>query len=526
MIARKGFMPLFAATAVGVLAPWSSAQLVREAESFGPRVAQERGWSEPVGPADQLGVPALPPRARPDPSGSALLQENAAPPGGFTNLSPAIRWPDASGAVAPGGGTRYINQPINCDGNGWFSNNNSNNNPYLVFDDFVASSAPLRNVEFYGGVYGGSYSLGAISSIGIEIWTIGSGGLCGWVYDGLVARDTFTLAELYPAFECDVSNGLFDAYKFSAWFDSPIPLTSGRNYMITIYATLVNPDGGELFVWCDTLSPHYNQATSWNRSSQEYVRCSPDMAFRTNAQVPTCQYNDCQTTCYFSNYYSNVNPYIVLDDFTAAFSGDLRRIQITGGVWDGGSGTGTDFRNIAGLYIEVYGAIASDNYPCGNFVSGFLGAHQVPLGETFPRYDCTDIFGISHYTFTIEMPAGFTLSAGGRYMLGAYGIPVNPDSDDLFCWGGTDAVYGFTSWSYDLVDNAQEVCHEVDQAWCINPARPCFADFNGDGVVDTRDVLAFLNAWSAGRLTADMDYNLIIDTRDVLAFLNIWTHGC
>jgi hypothetical protein len=27
---------------------------------------------------------------------------------------------------------------------------------------------------------------------------------------------------------------------------------------------------------------------------------------------------------------------------------------------------------------------------------------------------------------------------------------------------------------------------------------PCIADFNGDGVVDTRDVLEFLNLWNAG----------------------------
>ena len=54
----------------------------------------------------------------------------------------------------------------------------------------------------------------------------------------------------------------------------------------------------------------------------------------------------------------------------------------------------------------------------------------------------------------------------------------------------------------------------------------CPADFNGDGVVDTRDVVAFLNAWAAGDASADIDGNGVVDTRDVIAFLNLWTDGC
>jgi len=54
----------------------------------------------------------------------------------------------------------------------------------------------------------------------------------------------------------------------------------------------------------------------------------------------------------------------------------------------------------------------------------------------------------------------------------------------------------------------------------------CVADFNGDGLVDSRDVLAFLNAWTGGDGRADIDGNGVIDTRDVLAFLNLWVAGC
>lgn len=55
---------------------------------------------------------------------------------------------------------------------------------------------------------------------------------------------------------------------------------------------------------------------------------------------------------------------------------------------------------------------------------------------------------------------------------------------------------------------------------------PCRADINLDGAVDTSDVVAFLNLWSARRWGADFTDDGAIDTRDVVAFLNSWTEGC
>lgn len=55
---------------------------------------------------------------------------------------------------------------------------------------------------------------------------------------------------------------------------------------------------------------------------------------------------------------------------------------------------------------------------------------------------------------------------------------------------------------------------------------PCRADVNLDDTVDTRDVVAFLNLWSARGWGADFTDDGVIDTRDVVAFLNTWTEGC
>jgi len=60
----------------------------------------------------------------------------------------------------------------------------------------------------------------------------------------------------------------------------------------------------------------------------------------------------------------------------------------------------------------------------------------------------------------------------------------------------------------------------------ITNADPCTADFNGDGTADTQDVLAFLNAWTAGDPSADVNEDGSVDTLDVLVFLNAWNAGC
>ncbi|MFG0241511.1 MAG: GC-type dockerin domain-anchored protein [Phycisphaerales bacterium JB054] len=59
--------------------------------------------------------------------------------------------------------------------------------------------------------------------------------------------------------------------------------------------------------------------------------------------------------------------------------------------------------------------------------------------------------------------------------------------------------------------------------FCLNS---CPADFNGDGDVNTLDVLAFLNAWSDGDPEADINEDGTVNTLDVLAFLNLWGAGC
>ncbi len=52
------------------------------------------------------------------------------------------------------------------------------------------------------------------------------------------------------------------------------------------------------------------------------------------------------------------------------------------------------------------------------------------------------------------------------------------------------------------------------------------ADFNGDGNINTLDVLDFLNAWAAGNSAADVNLDGAVNTLDVLFFLNAFNTGC
>ncbi len=60
----------------------------------------------------------------------------------------------------------------------------------------------------------------------------------------------------------------------------------------------------------------------------------------------------------------------------------------------------------------------------------------------------------------------------------------------------------------------------------FTPPDDCIADFNMDGTVNTQDVLAFLNAWTAGDSSADINGDGDVNTQDVLLFLNLWNIGC
>ena len=109
------------------------------------------------------------------------------------------------------------------------------------------------------------------------------------------------------------------------------------------------------------------------------------------------------------------------------------------------------------------------------------------------------------------------------------------DSDAPFVIGGRKTLAGWVINQFNgMVDDLQiynsALCDPDVEYLYRNPgaeASPrCLADFNGDGSVNTLDVLAFLNAWVANDPRAEVNCDLVINTQDVLAFLNAWNAGC
>jgi lysyl endopeptidase len=101
----------------------------------------------------------------------------------------------------------------------------------------------------------------------------------------------------------------------------------------------------------------------------------------------------------------------------------------------------------------------------------------------------------------------------------AYDISALADGQETvyirWTMGTTDSSWRYSGWNIDDV-----------AVWGVVSDGGCRADFNGDGEVDTQDVLAFLNAWAAGEPEADFNGDGAVDTQDVLAFLNAWNAGC
>ncbi len=54
----------------------------------------------------------------------------------------------------------------------------------------------------------------------------------------------------------------------------------------------------------------------------------------------------------------------------------------------------------------------------------------------------------------------------------------------------------------------------------------CPADITNDGLVNTQDFLAFLNAWATGEPLANWNIDGTINTLDFIAYLNAWADGC
>jgi hypothetical protein len=165
----------------------------------------------------------------------------------------------------------------------------------------------------------------------------------------------------------------------------------------------------------------------------------------------------------------------------------------------------------AGSWNEIGKLAASDGFE-GNAFAWTVDISDATIAVGAPAAEGD---GGAVY-FYRESPSGQWLELG-KFALGL-GYP-------RYEFGRGVAISGSTALASDFE-------FDGDEGWrtgyvhALDIGCECTADFNQDGAVDSRDVIAFLNAWVAGDSSADADGNGVIDSRDVTAFLNLWTAGC
>ena len=144
---------------------------------------------------------------------------------------------------------------------------------------------------------------------------------------------------------------------------------------------------------------------------------------------------------------------------------------------------------------------------------------------------------ISFFTQHKGVESGETLVAEYLSLGGTWNniTTVASDGSDQNAFAFFQVQVPFDSYHDDFAIRFRALGSDATDDWYIDdirigdeytPPNDCVADFNADGSVNTQDVLAFLNAWSAGDTSADINGDGTVNTQDVLAFLNLWGAGC
>ncbi|MBK7406167.1 MAG: hypothetical protein IPJ41_16565 [Phycisphaerales bacterium] len=159
------------------------------------------------------------------------------------------------------------------------------------------------------------------------------------------------------------------------------------------------------------------------------------------------------------------------------------------------------------------------------FLSGFVWAENVGwinLGDGTPGLG-------SSYGNTSGSDAGVNIGQGGILSGLAWGENVgwiNFDTAPTLQQYGQHARFDFGSGrfrGYAWGENVGWINLDDDEHFV---AQLCPSDWNGDGVVNTQDFIAYLNDWAPKHARADVNGDGTVNTQDFILFLNMWASGC
>lgn len=139
-------------------------------------------------------------------------------------------------------------------------------------------------------------------------------------------------------------------------------------------------------------------------------------------------------------------------------------------------------------------------------------------------------------SFTIDDESGAIQFAGGYFRIELQGdlgdAQVMNDllfiTDESTAIDGVKGLYSFTiqpDGRFTMNGSIVDSTGSRPESIAVWPGL-CRADFNEDGIVNTLDFLAFLNAYNDADPSADFNEDGTINTLDFIAFLNAYNEGC
>jgi hypothetical protein len=123
----------------------------------------------------------------------------------------------------------------------------------------------------------------------------------------------------------------------------------------------------------------------------------------------------------------------------------------------------------------------------------------------------------------LSLDGGIACMSNDRWSVDLFDI-ANPA---LPRWAGRTYV-SVHPWGSAVDGTLAYVCSDKHGLLVLDltDCDPCPSDVNDDGLVDTRDLITFLNAWARAYVLADWNGDGAVETSDFAAYMGDWLAGC
>ena len=293
----------------------------------------------------------------------------------------------------------------------------------------------------------------------------------------------------------------------------PVSVTPGTTYY------LVFTGDETLAITADWQDPYPDGHLFGNEGYQPFP--DYDFTFRTCSVVEGPFKYEQALACTEGMYYSNLNhpsnEWMRYDDFVCTQTGDITHITFWGGGYDVFYQEPCDLPSaIDGVEINIYKW--EPGGPCDWHAGELLCSNYVPVEDLHPVWRCRHPDGIEEYRLSADLPEPCFQEEGAHYVIRVAADVRVPDAGCIFAWSSMDGTVGEVAFSAKSDETCQP--NMVDAAFFMLTDATCPADFDGDGDVDTADLLFLLAAW--GTADGDVDGDNDTDTADLLALLAAW----